>query len=81
LASRSRELSLSEFNFLKIYSTSAKAYAGVSEEGLFQFGLSCDHRSDLPQVKISLSALDPLGLLLTVEGKGPGSFYFNSICA
>jgi transposase len=50
---------------VRIDSTSAKTYAGVSEEGLFQFGLSYDHRADLPQVKISLSALDPLGLPLT----------------
>jgi transposase len=50
---------------IRIDSTSAKTYAGVSEEGLFQFGHSKDHRPDLPQVKISLSALDPLGLPLT----------------
>jgi transposase len=50
---------------VRIDTTSAKTYAGVSEAGLFQFGHSKDHRSDLPQVKISLSALDPLGLPLT----------------
>jgi transposase len=50
---------------IRIDSTSAKTYAGVSEEGLFQFGHSKDHRPDLPQVKINLSALDPLGLPLT----------------
>lgn len=54
-----------ESDRIRIASTSAKTYAGVSEEGLFQFGLSCDHRPDLPQVKISPSALDPLGLPLT----------------
>ena len=54
-----------ESDRVRIDSTSAKTYAGVSEEGLFQFGHSKDHRSDLPQVKISLSALDPLGLPLT----------------
>ena len=54
-----------ERNRIRIDSTSAKTYAGVSEEGLFQFGHSKDHRPDLPQVKISLSALDPLGLPLT----------------
>ena len=53
---------------IRIDSTSAKTYAGVSEEGLFQFGHSKDHRPDLPQVKISLSALDPLGLPLTTTG-------------
>ena len=43
--------------------TTASAY--VSPDGLFQFGHSKDHRPDLPQVKISLSVLDPLGLPLT----------------
>lgn len=54
-----------ESDRIRIDSTSAKTYAGVSEEGWFQFGHSKDHRPDLPQVKISLSALDPLGLPLT----------------
>jgi transposase len=54
-----------ESDRIRIDSTSAKTYAGVSEEGVFQFGHSKDHRPDLPQVKISLSALDPLGLPLT----------------
>jgi transposase len=54
----------------RIDSTSAKTYTGVSEDGLFQFGLSPDHRPDLPQVKISLSALDPLGLPLTTTVVG-----------
>ena len=53
---------------IRIDSTSAKTYAGVSEEGLFQFGHSKDHRPDLAQVKINLSALDPLGLPLTTTG-------------
>src|SRR5712691_11276962 len=35
-----------------------------SPDGLFQFGHSKDHRPDLPQVKVKLSALDPLGLPL-----------------
>jgi transposase len=58
---------------VRLDSTSAKTYAGVSEGGLFQFGHSKDHRPDLPQVKISLSALDALGLPLTttvVRGNG-----------
>src|SRR5262249_3641436 len=37
----------------------------VSPEGLFQFGHSKDHRPDLPQIKLNLSVLDPLGLPLT----------------
>jgi transposase len=50
---------------IRIDSTSAKTYAEVDENGLFQLGHSKDHRPDLPQVKINLSALDPLGLPLT----------------
>ena len=50
---------------IRIDSTSAKTYAEVNENGLFQLGHSKDHRPDLPQVKISLSTLDPLGLPLT----------------
>ena len=47
---------------VRLDSTSAKTYAGVSEGSLFQFGHSKDHRPDLAQVKLSLSSLDPLGL-------------------
>jgi hypothetical protein len=48
-----------------IDSTTGKTYAGVRPDGRFQFGHSKDHRPDWPQVKINLSALDPLGLPLT----------------
>src|SRR5712692_2098230 len=48
-------------------STSASAYATVSEEGLFQFGHSKDHRPDLPQVKVMQAVLDPLGLPLATD--------------
>lgn len=41
------------------------AAASVTPAGLFQFGHSKDHRPDLPQLKISMSALDPIGLPLT----------------
>jgi transposase len=47
---------------VRLDATSAKTYAAVSEDGLFQFGHSKDHRPDLAQVKISLATLDPLGL-------------------
>jgi transposase len=50
---------------VRIDSTTAKGYVEVSPEGLFQFGHSKDHRPDLPQIKINLSVLDPLGLPLT----------------
>jgi transposase len=50
---------------VRIDSTSAKGYMSVTEDGLFQFGHSKDHRPDLPQLKINQSALDPLGIPLT----------------
>jgi transposase len=37
----------------------------VTENGLFQFGHSKDHRPDLLQLKINKSALDPLGIPFT----------------
>jgi transposase len=49
----------------RIDSTTAKSYTNVTEDGLFQFGHSKEHRSDLPQLKINQSVLDPLGLPLT----------------
>jgi len=39
--------------------------ACVTPEGMFQLGHSKDHRPDLPQLKIAMAALDPLGLPLT----------------
>ena len=48
-------------------STSASAYASVSDEGLFQFGHSNDHRPDLPQVKVMQAVLDPLGMPLVTD--------------
>jgi transposase len=48
-------------------STTASAYASVSEGGLFQFGPSKDHRPDLPQVKVMQAVLDPLGMPLATD--------------
>jgi transposase len=48
----------------RIDTTTASAF--VTPEGMFQLGYSKDHRPDLPQLKISLSTLDPLGLPLTI---------------
>jgi len=44
--------------------TTASREGQVSAEGLFQFGYSKDQRPDVPQVKVSLATLDPLGLPL-----------------
>jgi len=50
---------------VRIDTTTAKSYVEVNEDGLFQFGYSKDHRPDLPQLKISQSALEPLGIPVT----------------
>lgn len=47
----------------RVDSTTASAF--VSPDGMFQLGHSKDHRPDLPQLKISMAVLDPLGLPLT----------------
>jgi transposase len=51
----------------RVDSTSASGYGTVTPDGLFQFGHSKDHRPDLPQVKINLATLDPLGLPLVIQ--------------
>jgi transposase len=50
---------------IRIDATTAKSYLQVTEDGLVQFGPSKDHRPDLPQIKINLAVLDPLGMPLT----------------
>ncbi|EKU99097.1 hypothetical protein Lepto7375DRAFT_6320 [Leptolyngbya sp. PCC 7375] len=47
---------------IRLDTTTAYGHREVEAEGLFQFGHSKDYRPDLPQVKISQAALDPLGL-------------------
>src|SRR5712691_12112503 len=48
-------------------STSASAYATVSEGGLFQCGPSKDDRPDLPQGKVMQAVRDPLGMPLATD--------------
>ena len=48
---------------VRVDTTTAAAY--VTPDGMFQLGHSKDHRPDLPQVKIAMAVLDPLGLPLT----------------
>lgn len=52
---------------VRLDSTTASGYWTVTEEGLFQFGHSKDHRPDLPQVKVMLSALDPMGMPVATQ--------------
>lgn len=50
---------------VRLDSTSSSSYAQITPDGLFQLGHSKDHRPDLPQFKVQLSALDPIGLPVT----------------
>jgi len=52
---------------VRLDSTTASGDWSVTEDGLFQFGHSKDHRPDLPQVKVMLSALDPLGMPVATD--------------
>src|SRR6266700_4784561 len=52
---------------VRLDSTTASSYGAVSEDGLLQWGHSKDHRPDLPQLKVMLATLDPLGLPLATE--------------
>lgn len=52
---------------VRVDSTTIRGYWTVSEDGLFQFGHSKDHRPDLPQLKVMQSALDPLGMPVVTQ--------------
>lgn len=52
---------------LRLDSTSISGDWEVTEDGLFQYGHSKDHRPDLPQLKLMLATLDPLGLPIATE--------------
>jgi transposase len=52
---------------VRLDSTTASSYGAVSEDGLLQLGHSKDHRPDLPQLKVMLATLDPLGMPIATE--------------
>ncbi len=52
---------------VRVDSSTASGYVSVTEDGLFQFGQSKDHRPDLPQVKVVQSVLDPLGMPVATQ--------------
>lgn len=52
---------------VRVDTTTASSYADIDEQGLLQLGHSKDHRPDLPQLKVVLASLDPLGLPLATE--------------
>jgi transposase len=47
---------------VRIDTTTGSGYWQVTADGLFQLGHSKDHRPDLPQVKVVLATLDPMGM-------------------
>lgn len=51
---------------VRLDATTVSGYHSISENGLFQFGQSKD-APGLPQVKVMVGALDPLGLPLVTE--------------
>src|SRR5262245_24446007 len=51
-------------NPIRVEPTTVSAY--VTPDGLFQLGHSKDHRPALPQLKIALAPLDPLGVPRTI---------------
>ena len=51
-------------NRARLDATTASGYGTVTKDGIFQFGHSKAHRPDLPQVKVMLATLDPMGMPL-----------------
>lgn len=52
---------------IRLDSTTISGYWKITEDGLFQLGHSKDHRPDLPQIKVNLTTLDPLGMPLVTH--------------
>lgn len=52
---------------VRLDTSTASIHCSNEASVLFQRGHSKDHRPDLPQLKVMLAALDPLGLLLAVD--------------
>ena len=52
---------------VRLDTSTVSTYADREEGGLVQFGFSKDHRPDLPQVKVMLATLDPLGMPLATQ--------------
>jgi len=52
---------------VRVDSTTASGYWMVTNNGLFQYGHSKVHSPDLPQFKVMITALDPLGMPLASQ--------------
>lgn len=55
---------------VRVDSTTASGYWQITDEGLFQFGHSKDHRPGQPQLKVMLAVLDPLGMPVVTQVVG-----------
>jgi transposase len=68
---------------VRLDSTTASVYHDTEGNVLFRHGYSKDHRPDLPQFKVMLSALDPLGLpvatLLVAGDEADDGLYIPAI--
>lgn len=56
-----------ELTGVRLDSTTSYGYHQVTEEGVMQFGLSKDHRPDLPQLKLMAAAAEPSGHLVACD--------------
>jgi transposase len=52
---------------VRLDSTSVSGFWDENREGLFRYGHSKDRRPDLPQMKLMMATLDPLGLPIASE--------------
>jgi len=52
---------------VRLDTTTSSGYWTITDDGLFQFGHSKDHRPDLPHLKVMLATLDPLGMPVATD--------------
>jgi transposase len=52
---------------IRLDTTTVSGHWAITEAGLFQYGHSKDHRPDLPQLKVMVASLDPLGMPVVTQ--------------
>lgn len=52
---------------IRLDTTTVSGHWAITEAGLFQYGHSKDHRPDLPQLKVMVATLDPLGMPVATQ--------------
>jgi transposase len=65
---------------VRLDSTSVSGFWDENKEGLFRYGHSKDHRPDLPQMKLMMATLDPLGLPMSICHKLSRKKVISSRC-